>query len=170
MSITSKLEALYRFINHTHELFLYAHQTQNKDMLRILTHGGFYGTISDIKEPTNLLSDESIDEEETTKDHIFSPQRYAPYFFFHIKELSLEEFINLITPLCLVVTVTKAQNTQLMLLEKSNKADNKFVLDKYEQMGITLWRGYEKIEGGLPDDILSQVSQELRNVGYFYSP
>jgi hypothetical protein len=54
-----------------------------------------------------------------------------------------------------------------MNLEKRNKKNNKFVIDKYEQMGITIRRGYCKYNK-IPDDILDTMPSILKEMNYDY--
>ena len=54
-----------------------------------------------------------------------------------------------------------------MNLEKRNKKNNKFVIDKYEQMGITISRGYYKYNK-IPDDILDTIPSILKEMNYDY--
>jgi len=168
------LKALYRFMMNNAEFYEEEDRLQRIAGIRLLEHGVFYTALSDVKIDTGLISDKAVDllaesnsDNELTMDHIFSPQRYARYFFKNIMNMSFEEFLTLIVPLCCVIKVTKKENNELMNLEKRNKKNNKFVIDKYEQMGITISRGYYKYNK-IPDDILDTMPSILKEMNYDY--
>ena len=79
--------------------------------------------------------------------------------------MSLEQFIEEVKCLGLVITVTREENTQLSQTEKKNKKENKFVIDKYKQRGITLHRGYETYNC-VPDDIIAMIPEDLKKATY----
>ena len=168
------LKALYQIIKNNALYYKEAERLQKTDDLRILEHNIFYGTISDVRIDTGLISDKAADlltertsENELTMDHIFSPQRYARFFYKNIMDMTSEQFLEYIIPLCYVIRVTKKENNELMNLEKANKKENKFVIDKYEQMGITIRRGFYKYNK-IPDDIMDTMPSLLKEIGYNY--
>lgn len=168
------LKALYESIKNNALYYKEVELLQKTNNLRILEHNIFYGTISDVKIDTGLISDKAADflaegtsENELTMDHTFSPERYAGFFYKNIMNMTFEQFLEYIIPLCYVIRVTKKENNELMNLEKANKKENKFVIDKYEQIGITIRRGYQK-HNKIPDDIMDAMPSLLKEIGYNY--
>lgn len=172
--VERNLKALFKAIKNNASWYEEADRLQQTASLRILEHNIFYGSISDVKIDTELISDKATDllaegtsENELTMDHIFSPQRYARFFYKNIMNMTFEQFLEYIIPLCYVIRVTKKENNELMNLEKTNKKENKFIIDKYEQMGITIRRGYDKYNK-IPDDILDILPLTLKKIDYEY--
>jgi len=170
----SKLNSLYPVIMNNVSLYEEADRLQNSSLLRILKHNLFYGTISDVKIDEGYISDKAASllaegglESNLTQDHVFSPQRYACFFYKNIMNMTFEKFLEYIIPLCCVITVTKKENNELMNLEKENKKENKFVIDKYEQMGIIIRRGYHTYNK-IPDDIMDAMPSILKEINYDY--
>jgi len=167
-----RFKALYEAVKHNAPLYERSVNHMDSYQLRILEHNIFYGAISEIKINTGLISDNAASlsdksEKELTEDHIFSPQRFASYFFKNILGMTFEEFLENVIPICYVIKVTKKENNDLLNLEKANKKENKFVLDKYEQMGITIWGGYDKYDR-IPDYILDTIPTVFKEMSYDY--
>ena len=162
----AKLEALYEALLLLHPMYMKSFETKNRTKLGLLEDKVFYQGLRDLKIDTTLISEDAVKTSNAkTKDHLLSPQRYAHYFFTKVKEMSLEQFIEEVKCLGLVITVTRQENTQLSQTERKNKQENKFVIDKYKQRGITLHRGYETYNC-VPDDIIAMIPEVLKEVTY----
>lgn len=129
------------------------------DRRRYWDHGIFYEGISSMKFKTDLQSVKSLntDKESITDDHIFSPQKYSNYAFTNILNWSLEQFIDIFSPLCLTSQVTKKENRQCQALELKCIKENNFIINKHKVLNIEFRKHYDKYLG-LPDELTDCVS------------
>lgn len=136
------------------------------DRRRYWDHGIFYEGISSMKFKTGLQSVKSLNTKNITDDHIFSPQKYSNYAFTHILSWSLEQFINIFSPLCLTAQVTKKENDQCQSLEMECIKENNFIINKHKELNIYFRKDYDKYLG-LPDELIKSISHLPNTYDYY---
>lgn len=159
----SKFELVYKTLIRIRDLYF----SYPVDQRRFWDHGIFYEGISSMKFKTGLQSVKSLntDKKNITDDHIFSPQKYSNYAFTNILNWSLEQFINIFSPLCLTAQVTKRENDQCQLLEIECIKENNFIINKHKELNIKFRKDYDKYLG-LPDELTDCVSHLPNTYNY----
>ncbi len=134
------------------------HRRKPKDYL--LDHSIWYGGVSglNIKTGGTSIKAMSADDSKCTDDHVYAPQMFAPYVYENIKDISFNEFRDIVIECGTTIRVTKAENTTL------SKQNGILLRDKYREAGIKiLWT-----DGLVYDNLPFSISETLEKMEKYY--